>query len=118
MREKITNIFEGLDYLDRTRNCQFGVLTRQTCQGKAYAFLEDATKFTEGQALDEAMSFDTNDLLGLFSIDMATGDIKPVMNRAELVDCCEARTRSEMSDGEKEDQRTIDRHNFVHGTTL
>ena len=43
-------------------------------EDRSYAHLDDTTNFTKAQDLDEAMAHDTNDLLGLFSIDMATGE--------------------------------------------
>jgi hypothetical protein len=48
---------------------------------------------------------------------MASGEMQQITNRSELIDYCEERERSEMPEGEKDEQREIDRHNFIHGTT-
>ena len=47
-----------------------------------------------------------------------TGEIKQLMNRVELVDYCEERREFEQTDSAREEQREMDRTNFIHGTTL
>ena len=107
-----------LDAIERPANIQFGVLTRRTHNGKTYAFLDDATNFTEGQALNEAYHSDKNDLLGIFSVNMATGEIKQVMNRAELIAYCEHEDERNTSEADKAERSFLGNHNFQHDTTL
>jgi hypothetical protein len=81
-----------------------GVMICSNFKGHTLGHIDDTTNFTKAQALDEALGFGTNDLMGRFSLNMATDEIAQVMNRAELIDYCEERERSEMSDGEKPEQ--------------
>ena len=118
MTSQIAYFNKVVEMLGNTRNLQYGVLTRQTHNGKTYAFLDDATNFTEGQALYEAYHSDRNDLLGIFSVNMATGEIKQVMNRAELIAYCEHEDERNTSEADKAERAFLDNHNFQHDTTL
>lgn len=106
MTDKITYLADFLEEVERSRNLQYGVMLRRTFKhdkfaGKTFAMLEDTTHYTKGQALDEAMSHSENDLMGLFEIDMVSGEMKQLMNRFELIEYCEERRRDEMTDGER-----------------
>lgn len=81
---------------------QYGVLIRITSQGRAYATMDDACAPTKEAALNAAYASDRNDLLGLFSVNMASGAVVQIMSMDELVDYCEQRERSELSDEERE----------------
>jgi hypothetical protein len=50
-------------------------------KGHTLGHMDDTTNFTKAQALDEALGFGT-DLMGRFSLNMATDEIAQVMNRA------------------------------------
>jgi hypothetical protein len=109
MIDHITYLNDVLDRIDRPRNLQYGVLIRSVFNGKTYVHLDDTTHTNEQWALDEAMLHSTNDLTGLFEIDMATANMKQIMNAAELVDYCEQRREDEMSDAEQKETAFLSR---------
>ena len=84
--------------MQNNSNLQYGVT--YGCFGSRhvaapYAHLDDSTHQTLQEAIDEAMGFfgeggwgdgeDNTRLLGIFSVDMETGDQKQIYNRKELL---------------------------------
>jgi hypothetical protein len=121
MSDNLTVINNVFDMIEKARNVQYGVMIRSTFKNtnnQTHAHMNDTTHFTEQQALDEAMTMKDNDLMGLFEINMVTGDLRQIMNRFQLIDYCDHRRWNEVDPKEKAEQKRIDNYNFLHGTTL